>query len=44
MTHGLDNLDLTAQVSFLNTSQEIEDDQLLFPPGAIVPGLGGPLS
>jgi len=37
-----DKLDLTSQVSFFNTSQEVDEDQLIFPPGAIVPGLGGP--
>lgn len=37
-----DNLDLTSQVSFFNTSQEVDEDQLIFPPGAVVPGLGGP--
>ena len=38
----VENLDLTSQVSFFNTSQEVESDQLVFPPGAVVPGLGGP--
>ena len=38
----IDNLNITSQVSFFNTSQEVEEDQLVFPPGAIVAGLGGP--
>jgi len=38
----VDKLDFTSQVSFFNTSQEVNGDQLIFPPGAIVPGLGGP--
>ena len=37
-----DNVDITSQISFFNTSQEVDEDQLVFPPGAIVPGLGGP--
>ena len=36
------DLELTSQVSYFNTSQEVESDQLLYPAGAIVPGLGGP--
>ncbi len=38
----IENLDLTSQLSFFNSSQEVDKDQVLFPPGAIVPGLGGP--
>ncbi len=34
--------DVTAQVSFLNTSQEVSDDLLLFPPGSFLPGPIGP--
>ncbi len=34
--------DVAAQVSFLNTSQEVSDDLLLFPPGSFLPGPVGP--
>ena len=34
--------DVTAQVSFLNTSQEVSDDLSLFPPGSFLPGPVGP--
>lgn len=38
----VDDLELTSQVSFFNSSQEVDENQVLFPPGAIVPPLGGP--
>ena len=37
-----DNLDLTAQISYLDTSQEVSEDLLLFPPGSFLPGPVGP--
>ena len=33
-----ENWDFEAQVSFFNTSQEVEEDTRLFPPGAFLPG------
>lgn len=36
------DLNLTAQISYLSTSQELEEDLIIFPPGVILPdGLGG---
>ena len=36
-----ENLDLQAQISFFNTSQEVDEDTILFPPGAFLPtGMG----
>lgn len=37
-----DNLDLTAQISYFDTSQEVSEDLLLFPPGSFLPGPVGP--
>lgn len=37
-----ENWDVTAQVSFLNASQKVTDDLLLFPPGSFLPGPVGP--
>ncbi len=36
------DLDVTAQISYLNTSQEVAEDLLLFPPGSFLPGPVGP--
>ena len=37
-----DDLDLTAQISYFDTSQEVSEDLLLFPPGSFLPGPVGP--
>ena len=37
-----ENLDLKAQISYLDTSQEVSEDILLFPPGSFLPGPVGP--
>ena len=36
------DLGVTAQISFFNTSQEVSEDILLFPPGSFLPGPVGP--
>ena len=36
------NLDVTAQISYFNTSQEVTEDILLFPQGSFLPGPVGP--
>ena len=36
------DLDVTAQISYFDTSQEVSEDILLFPPGSFLPGPLGP--
>ncbi len=36
------DFDVKAQVSYFNTSQEVSEDILLFPPGSFLPGPAGP--
>ncbi len=38
----MNSWDVTSQVSFLNTTQEVEEDIILFPPGSFLPGPIGP--